>query len=113
MTLHGKSIIAGQPGKGGGQTFRAVNPATSQRLDPDFHEISPAELEQALSSSATAFNDYRARPAADRARLLETIASEIESLGDALLQRANAETGLPLARLTGERGRTCTQLRLF
>src|SRR5690606_28540093 len=42
-----------------------------------------------------------------------TIASEIEALGDELLQRAHAETGLPMARLTGERARTTGQLRLF
>ena len=35
------------------------------------------------------------------------------ALGDTLLNRAHAETGLPLARLTGERGRTVGQLRLF
>jgi NADP-dependent aldehyde dehydrogenase len=38
---------------------------------------------------------------------------EIESIGDALIVRAMAETGLSRARLEGERGRTCTQLRLF
>ena len=41
------------------------------------------------------------------------MAAEIEALGDALLARAQAETGLPLPRLTGERARTCGQLRLF
>jgi NADP-dependent aldehyde dehydrogenase len=45
--------------------------------------------------------------------LLEAIATQIEALGDALIQRAHAETALPLARLQGERGRTCGQLRLF
>src|SRR4051794_22375549 len=107
MTLHGKSLLAGQPGLTGGKTFRAIDPATNSPLEPDFHEVSTVELEQAVNASATAFADYRVRPAADRAKLLETIASEIEALGDALLQRANAETGLPLARLTGERARTC------
>ena len=113
MTLHGKSLLAGTPGSTGGATFRAVNPATGERLAPDFHEASGPEVARALDASAAAFADYRARPAAERAKLLETIATEIEALGDALLQRANAETGLPLARITGERGRTCAQLRLF
>ena len=113
MTLHGKSLIAGSPGQTGGKTFRAVNPATNQPLEPDFHEASSAEVEAALNKSAEAFADYRAQPGADRARLLETIATEIESLGDTLLHRATAETGLPLARITGERARTCGQLRLF
>src|SRR5688572_23970367 len=94
MTLHGKSLIAGAPGQTGGKTFRAVNPATNQPLKPDFHEASSAEVETALNKSAEAFADYRARPGADRARLLETIATEIEALGDTLLHRATAETGL-------------------
>ncbi len=113
MTLHGKSLIAGAPGQAGGKTFRAVNPATHSPLDPEFHEVNAAELEHAMAAAAAAFADYRARSGADRAQFLETIAKEIEALGDALLQRAVAETGLPLARITGERGRTCGQLRLF
>lgn len=113
MSLHGLSLIAGVPGRTGGQTFHAVNPATAQPLEPVFHEATPAEADQALDAAAAAFADYRARPAAERAHLLDTIAAEIEALGDSLLQRASLETGLPLARITGERGRTCGQLRLF
>jgi NADP-dependent aldehyde dehydrogenase len=113
MTLLGKSLIAGATGQAGGRIFHAVNPATGERLAPDFHEASSAEVARALDASAAAFADYRARPPEMRAQLLETIAREIEALGDELLHRAGAETGLPLARLTGERGRTCGQLRLF
>ena len=113
MTLNGKSLIAGTLGATGGKTFHAVNPATSARLAPDFHEASAAEVARALDVAATAFAVYRTCSGAERAKLLETIADEIEKLGDALLQRANAETGLPLARIAGERGRTCGQLRLF
>src|SRR5688500_6655713 len=113
MTLHGKSLIAGTRGQPGGRTFRPINPATSQSLEPDFHEASSGEVDRALSAAAEAFAEYRARSGADRAQLLEAIATEIEQLGDTLLQRPNAETGLPLARITGERARTCGQLRLF
>ena len=113
MTLHGKSFLAGTIGQTGGKTFRAVNPANNTPLEPAFHEASLAEVERAMSASREAFAQYRTRSGANRAKLLETIASEIEALGDALLQRANAETGLPLARITGERARTCGQLRLF
>ncbi|HWA85698.1 MAG TPA: aldehyde dehydrogenase (NADP(+)) [Opitutus sp.] len=113
MTLHGKSLLAGTVGQPNGNPFRAVNPATGERLSPDFHGASMAEVGQALEASAQAFAIYRARPAADRAKLLDAIAAEIEALGDTLLQRAVAETGLPLGRITGERARTCGQLRLF
>jgi NADP-dependent aldehyde dehydrogenase len=113
MTLHGKSLIAGVPVPPGGRTFRAINPATNRPLEPDFHEASNEHVDRALAGATSAFVDYRARSGSERARLLEAIATEIEALGDSLLQRANAETGLPLARITGERARTCGQLRLF
>src|SRR5688500_2172861 len=113
MTLQGLSLIAGAPGKTGGKTFRGENPATAQPLEPAFHEASIAEVDRALSAAENAFAVYRNNSGADRATFLEAIATEIEALGDALLQRANSETGLPLARLTGERARTCGQLRLF
>lgn len=113
MNLHGLSLIAGSVGQTGGRTFRGIDPTTNTALEPDFHEASPAEADRALEAAAGAFGEFRQRSGEDRARLLEGIATEIEALGDALLQRAHAETGLPLARLTGERGRTCGQLRLF
>ncbi|MCX6952652.1 MAG: aldehyde dehydrogenase (NADP(+)) [Verrucomicrobia bacterium] len=113
MSLHGKSLLAGVLGQTGGRIFHAVNPATNERLAPDFHEASAGEVTQALDAGAAAFSTYRACSGAERAKLLETIAVEIEALGDALIERANAETGLPPARITGERARTCGQLRLF
>jgi NADP-dependent aldehyde dehydrogenase len=113
MTLHGLSLIAGVPGRSGRKTFHAVNPATSENLEPAFHEADAGAVESALESAVTAFADYRSRTPGERAQLLDTIAKEIEALGDELLQRASAETGLPLGRITGERARTCGQLRLF
>jgi NADP-dependent aldehyde dehydrogenase len=44
---------------------------------------------------------------------LDAIAEEIMALGDLLIERCSAETALPAARITGERGRTCGQLQLF
>ncbi|HWL15699.1 MAG TPA: aldehyde dehydrogenase (NADP(+)) [Opitutus sp.] len=113
MTLHGRSLLAGQPGPTGGAISRAANPATGETLAPDFHSASLADVDAAMTAAAQAFGRYRELSGADRAHLLEAIATEIEALGDALLERAVAETGLPLARLTGERARTCGQLRLF
>src|SRR5471032_3334060 len=37
----------------------------------------------------------------------------MKDIGPALIERAMQESGLPQARLEGERGRTCNQLRLF
>ncbi len=57
--------------------------------------------------------DYAARPRADRAAFLTRIAEEIEARGPAITDIGACETGLPAARLEGERGRTVMQLRLF
>jgi alpha-ketoglutaric semialdehyde dehydrogenase len=113
MTLTGLSLIAGTAGATGGATFRAVNPSSGDRLDPDFHEASEADVHRAMEAAAEAFAEYRAVNGDGRARFLEAIAAEIEGLGDVLVQRAHAETGLPIGRLQGERARTCGQLRLF
>jgi 2,5-dioxopentanoate dehydrogenase len=113
MTLHGRSLIAGQPGGAGGETFHARDPAVGATLEPAFHVASAAEAARAVDAAAEAFIDYRRRPAEERARFLETVAGEIEALGDTLIERTTAETGLPAARITSERGRSCAQLRLF
>lgn len=113
MDLHGTSLIAGQRGSTGGKSFSAVNPVTGVALEPRFHEASSAEAALAMEAAGEAFHDYRNRPAEARAAFLDRIADGLEALGEALLLRANAETGLPAARLAGERGRTCAQLRLF
>ena len=67
----------------------------------------------ALLRAEEAFAAFRAAPAETRARLLEEIAEQIVALGDDLLAQADAETGLGLPRLQGERGRTVGQLRKF
>ena len=71
------------------------------------------EIEEAATKSVAAFAVYKKTTPEQRAVFLETIAEEIMALGDALIQRANLETGLPEARLVGERGRTAGQLKLF
>ncbi len=70
-------------------------------------------LNTILNQSRNAFNHYRTRSGANKAAFLEAIATEIESLGDPLIRKAMQETNLPEARLIGERGRTCNQLRQF
>ena len=114
MELHGKNIIAGVAvDAASDKTFTGLNPATSQTLAPTYTEAAREQINAAATAAAQAFDAYRGLAAEQRAAFLERIADEIVALGDALLERANAESGLPLARLTGERGRTVGQLKQF
>jgi alpha-ketoglutaric semialdehyde dehydrogenase len=74
---------------------------------------SKSELDVVMQHSAEAFSAYQKISPASKAAFLETIADNIEALGDALIAKASEETNLPAARLTGERGRTTMQLRMF
>jgi NADP-dependent aldehyde dehydrogenase len=66
-----------------------------------------------MNNAKLAFPKFQAVADTAKADFLESIALEIEALGDELLQTTMQETNLPLARLTGERGRTTMQLRMF
>lgn len=66
-----------------------------------------------LQQSQAAFVQYRKVSGSSKAFFLDTIAAEIEALGQPLIAKAMEETNLPEARLVGERGRTCNQLRQF
>ena len=113
MTLTGKLLIGQQSISGHRDAIRAINPATNTPLEPAYAGGDEQHVEQACALAWAAFDPYRETTLADRATLLETIATHIEALGDELVERACAETGLPRARIEGERGRTCGQLRAF
>jgi NADP-dependent aldehyde dehydrogenase len=111
MQLTGDLLIAGER-VSKRERFEAQNPATGEMLTPAFSAGAPDDVDRACAAAAEAFPEF-ARDDERRARFLEAIADAIMALGDPLLERAAAESGLPLARLTGERGRTVGQLRLF
>ncbi|WP_240454153.1 aldehyde dehydrogenase family protein, partial [Halomonas sp. NO4] len=113
MTPQGTSLIGQQAVTGGQAVIRAIDPSTGKALAPDYPGLDRNAVAQACELAETAFASYRESSLEDRATFLETVAAEIEALGDALVERAMAETGLPRARIEGERGRTCGQLRLF
>lgn len=113
MTLHGLNFIGKTAIGAGRHTFRAVNPATEEPLSPDFTEATADEVDAAARKAAAAFAEYRRKSGLEKAAFLDAIADEILHLGTPLIERCCAETGLPEARITGERGRTMGQLRLF
>jgi NADP-dependent aldehyde dehydrogenase len=68
---------------------------------------------RAAQGAEEAFWEYGYSSRETRAAFLDAIADEIEARADAITQIGCEETGLPEARLQGERGRTTGQLRLF
>jgi len=113
MTLTGKNIIGNNLSKESNITFQGENPATGQKLEPVYFEATEAEINEAVQKAHAAFQQYRNKSGQEKAGFLEAIAEEIVSLGSDLISRAMEESGLPEARLTGERGRTVGQLKLF
>ncbi|SNT47796.1 aldehyde dehydrogenase (NADP(+)) [Rhodococcoides kyotonense] len=113
MTLHGKSLINGKSVAGTDGETAGVDPTSNETLEPPYTLISSEQLREATTAAADAYPSFSALSPSARAAFLNTIADNIEAIGDELIARAGAETGLPAARLTGERARTCNQLRLF
>lgn len=113
MTLTGQMLIGQNSVAGNRQAIRGINPATDTALEPAYAGGAAEHVDQACALAWTAFDAYRETTLNVRAEFLESIAVEIEALGDELIDRAMAETGLPRPRLLGERGRTCQQLRMF
>ena len=97
----------------GDKKVKVYSTAQQDYLPEDFTLATDEEIEQATSKAKSAFELYKKTSPDERAIFLESIAEEILNTGEVLIQRAMLETGLPEARLLGERGRTVTQLKMF
>jgi NADP-dependent aldehyde dehydrogenase len=107
--MNGNSLIAGEWLAGEGEFLSA--PATGE---PQSYSMGTAGLvDQACVAAEEAFWSYGYSTREERAAFLDRIADEIEARGAQITETGSAETGLPAARLDGERGRTTGQLRLF
>ncbi len=73
----------------------------------------PELVTSACEAAEEAFWSFGCSARKTRAMFLETIADEIEARAEAITEIGTQETGLPVARLVSERGRTISQLRLF
>ncbi|WP_377194102.1 aldehyde dehydrogenase (NADP(+)) [Ruegeria meonggei] len=107
--LTGKHLIAGE-WVSAEATF-ASEPAHG--TSHDFAIGTMAHVDAAVEAAEEAFTSFGWSSRSERAALLRRIADEIDALGDAITEIGTQETGLPDARLQGERGRTVGQLRLF
>ncbi|NPD14719.1 aldehyde dehydrogenase (NADP(+)) [Xinfangfangia sp. D13-10-4-6] len=109
FTPHGKHLIAGEWVSGESRF-------TSEPAHGSAYEFSVGTVDlvnRAALAAEEAFWSYGWASREDRATFLETIADEIEARAEAITEIGSSETGLPAARLQGERGRTTGQLRLF
>ncbi len=105
----GKHLIAGE-WLDGTATFRS---APADGAAHDYASGDAALVDRAVIAAEDAFWTFGDTSRADRAAFLDAIADAIEARADAITAIGTQETGLPAARLNGERGRTTGQLRLF
>jgi alpha-ketoglutaric semialdehyde dehydrogenase len=113
MRIAGEMLLGASSVRGAHGALRAFDPAQNREIEPSFGAGGAADVERACELAAAAFDPFRAAPLETRAKLLEAIAANLVALGDALIERAHAESALPNARLEGERSRTVGQLKLF
>lgn len=107
--LMGKHLIAGQWVD---SDTKFQNMPVSGSAD-SFAVGTPELVDQAAQAAEEAFWSYGYSTRAERASFLRSIADQIDARGDDITAMGVKETGLPEARLAGERGRTIGQLRLF
>lgn len=111
--LKGYNLVGNTESTEGDQYLRVFSTVAQHNLPEKFAVATAAEVDKAVAKAVAAFPLYKNTSSLTRATFFETIAEEIMALGDVLIQRAMQETGLPEARLLGERGRTTGQLKLF
>ena len=113
MNINGEMLVGNKATKGTNSAFYAQNPATGENLEPAFFGGVKQDVNTVCELAQNAFDAYRNTSLEQRANFLVAIGEEIMALGDTLVQRAIAESGLPQMRIEGERGRTVGQLNMF
>jgi alpha-ketoglutaric semialdehyde dehydrogenase len=98
-------IIAGSLVRGSGAVIHGFDPSTGEKLEPAYQYGDESHAAAACQAAAAAFATYRSTLAEQRAKFLEGIAHNIQTISDEIIARAVAETGLPTGRITGEVGR--------
>ncbi len=107
------TIPGGKDAEKARKLMRVFSPLTGTELEAEYPVSRSEEVQYAVEQAMAVYPVYSTMSGAKRADFLEAIGEEILALGDDLIQRAMAETGLPESRLLGERGRTIGQLGQF
>ncbi len=111
--ISGKNFIGYTSSAEGLVKFRTFNPMTNASNPWVMTEATTDEIFRATSLAWSAFREYRQTSPEKRAGFLESVANEIEELGEMLIETYCAESGLPAGRAQGELTRTLFQLRSF
>ncbi|WP_452600790.1 aldehyde dehydrogenase (NADP(+)) [Pontimicrobium sp. MEBiC06410] len=111
--ITGKNYIGNTLSAKGEKTYKTFNPQLNKENDNIFTEATKEEVDTATTLAAKAYIEYQKKTGEEKALFLNTIADEIEALGEELLEVYTSESGLPAGRAMGERGRTLGQLRTF
>ncbi|QSX28745.1 aldehyde dehydrogenase (NADP(+)) [Shewanella cyperi] len=112
IELNGGHYIQGRWHQSG-EHFHRMAAASNQALPEPFYDANDTDVDAAVTAAEAAFWLYQQKSAAERAELLDTMAEELLADGAEIVAMAMLESALPQARLQGELGRTCNQLRLF
>src|SRR6187399_1409442 len=111
--ISGHNLIGSEKKATGEKKLHAFSTLLKKNLQGEFIAATENEIQKAIEKATVAFEIYRQTSFAERADFLEAISDEIMQLGDELIERTHLETGLPEARITGERGRTVGQLKFL
>lgn len=109
----GHQYIGGARSAAGTIPLQSHDASTGEALPFSFSQASAEEVDAAAQAVAAAYPAFRNLPASRRADFLEAIATQLDALDDEFIALITRETALPTARIQGERGRTCGQMRLF
>ena len=113
LSVSGQQFIAGRRVASGEATLPSLRAADGKLTGYHFYPASREEAAAAAEAADQAFPVYSQTAPDVRARFLDTLADELDLLGEDFFAIAHQETALPLARLQGERTRTSNQLRMF
>lgn len=107
--LIGKSLVAGE-WLASDETFDS---AVVSGAPDTFYRGTPEMVDRAAKAAEEAFWSWGYSKGAERVAFLRLLAEEIEARGAEITEVGVKETGLPAARLDGERGRTIAQINAF
>ena len=93
-------------------TFNSVDPRTGE-TGPSYEEATTDDVSAAVAAASEAHRGGALADRDARTAMLRGAAARLRAAGDEIVATAEAETGLPEARLRGELERTAGQLEAF